>query len=352
MKLVFLFLVLVFLKCVWLDKAYKILPPQELRRRAREHDAAASRLNKVAGKYQTLTALIWLFGLASATALFIMSARYAWWATVLVIMVMSWLLFWSPKPKVGGWTWRFCALTAPFVYKFLGWVEPVILPLSKLWPKRAEVHIHSGLYEKEDLLDLLNNQNHLADNRIPEGDLKAAFGALTFGDKTVGKTMTPLRKIRFVAENEQVGPLLMDELHATGFSRFPVTSTSVKEKGQQPKVTGTLYLKELIEHPDKPKVKDLMRKDAYFINETCTLHQALDAFLLTHHHLLVVVNKFEEIVGVLSMEDVLEQIIGTPIVDEFDKYDDLRAAAAHDANAERTKHEEVKPTTESKSVVE
>ena len=71
----------------------------------------------------------------------------------------------------------------------------------------------------------------------------------------------------------------------------------------------------------------------------------MDAFLKTHHHLLVVVNHFEEIVGVLSIEDVLEQIVGQPIVDEFDNYEDLRAVAAKEAKQDHAEqeHQEVVP---------
>jgi Mg2+/Co2+ transporter CorC len=53
----------------------------------------------------------------------------------------------------------------------------------------------------------------------------------------------------------------------------------------------------------------------------------------------MVVNNFEELVGVLSVEDVLEQIIGKQIVDEFDRYDDLRSVAAREAQKEHTHHE-------------
>jgi Mg2+/Co2+ transporter CorB len=78
-----------------------------------------------------------------------------------------------------------------------------------------------------------------------------------------------------------------------------------------------------------------MRVDVYYINEQATLDHALNAFLKTKHHLFIVVNEFEDVVGVLSVEDVLEQIIGQQIQDEFDQYDDLRAVAAKHASKKR-----------------
>ena len=88
-----------------------------------------------------------------------------------------------------------------------------------------------------------------------------------------------------------------------------------------------------------------------FINEDSNLRQALSAFLKTHHHLLIVVNSFEEMVGVLSLEDVLEQILGKQIVDEFDSYDNLRAVASIAAQKDQAQHNEVKPEQTGQTVV-
>jgi CBS domain containing-hemolysin-like protein len=70
-----------------------------------------------------------------------------------------------------------------------------------------------------------------------------------------------------------------------------------------------------------------MKKGATFIKESQTLREALAGFLKTQHHLFVVVNDFEEISGVISLEDVMEQILGEKIIDETDKHEDLRAEA-------------------------
>ena len=70
-----------------------------------------------------------------------------------------------------------------------------------------------------------------------------------------------------------------------------------------------------------------MEPKVYYIREDQTLQHALAAFLKTHHQLFVVVNEFRETVGLLSLEDVIEALIGQKIVDEFDAHDDLRAVA-------------------------
>ena len=83
-------------------------------------------------------------------------------------------------------------------------------------------------------------------------------------------------------------------------------------------------------------VSSYMSKDVYYIHEDHTLEKALHAFLKTKHHLFMVVDKFEEIVGVVTVEDIMEEIIGKQIVDEDDKFEDLRAVAESLAKKEHT----------------
>ncbi|HEU5005180.1 MAG TPA: CBS domain-containing protein [Candidatus Saccharimonadales bacterium] len=343
MKLVFILALLALLKSVLLYRVYHLLPLYELRRRARAHDPQASAIYKVAANDQPLDVLLYIVGFAAATYLIIAAAGYSWWWASIVILFIAWLSIWAPKPKVGGLLWRFSVWASPYTFKILSWLQPGLSLIANFLPGHGELYVHSGVYDKEDLLELINAQNNRADNRISEQDLKIAFGALSFGDIKVSKIMTPRRKVKFVGENDVVGPMLMDELHKTGFSRFPVVNGSTKSN--MPNVVGTLFLKDIVEisQEDKGKVKDSMKRGAYFINESCDLNQALDAFLKNQHHQLVVVNNFEEMVGVITLEDVLEQIIGQPILDEFDKYDNLRAVANIEAEREKAAHKEIEP---------
>jgi CBS domain containing-hemolysin-like protein len=347
MKLIYILLVLAVLKCIAIYKTYHSIPVLELKRRARTKDYRAAALYKVAAYEASLDVLLWALGTASAAALLIWSARTNWWLATIVVVVTAWLVVWG-RFSADGWTGRLAAIAAPFYAWFLSFAQPVLGRLA-VWLPVGCVHIHSGLYEKKDLLKLLSNQNQQIDNRIPESDLHIAFSALQFGDKTVSSAMTPRRKVKLVSDEDPIGPILVDELHKTGFSRFPVVKGS--PKSASPEVVATLYLSDLIDYDGQGKIKDLAVRKVFFINEDANLRQALSAFLKTHHHLLIVVNSFEEMVGVLSLEDVLEQVIGSQIVDEFDNYANLRAVAAHDAKQEQAKHDEVKPEQTDESVV-
>lgn len=332
-----LILLVITFSAIILDKALLILSPKELKRRARSgHDPKAGRVYKMTAYGRSLSLLLWIKGVVAAAILFIILAGNSWLIALIFILVVGWALRgWQPTRSSGSWIFAYAAAVGPAVAWVMSYLQPV---LSRLEAVARPADRPEDIYEKEDLQEFINRQNTKADNRIPETDLKMAFNALTFGDKKIGDIMTPLRKVRMVAENEQVGPLLMDELHSTGFSRFPVT-----EAGDKANIIGTLYIKDLLEKNDRAQVADVMDKKVYFVNETQNLREALNAFLKTHHHLFIVVNSFEETVGVVTIEDILEQILGQEIVDEFDRYDDLRAVAAKEAAVEHKEHRATHP---------
>jgi hypothetical protein len=340
MKLVFGLLALALLRGILLYKTYHSVTAIELKRRARQQKKRAARLYKVASYGAELDIRQWLFCTSVATVLIIWAARTDWWTAAIAAVIISWLVFWG-RFAWEGWSGWPAALFAPFDAWILSVLHPVLGRVASILPSGRGASEHTQVYELKDLLELLTRQNRQVDNRIPPGDLQIARNSLTFGDKTAGSIMTPRKVIKFVEASESVGPILVDELHKTGFSRFPVVKGSAK--AASPQVVGTLYLNNLIGYDGNGKVKDLMKHEVYFINEDAILRQALGAFLRTHHHLLIVVNSFEEMVGVLSLEDVLEQIIGKQIVDEFDSYENLRAVAAMKAQAEQAAHQEVKP---------
>ena len=340
----YLLLLLIVINSIILDKGLGILSIKELKRRARSgHDSRAARIYKMAAYDKSLSLLLWIKGSLAAAIFFVLVLGNSWVAAFIFLAVLVWAVrAWRPA-STNSWVWAWTAGVAPAVAWVMAYLQPV---LSRLHRRDSPlVHIHTGVYEKDDLLELITEQANQPENRISEQELRMAANALTFGGKRVTDVMTPLRKLHLVSEDEQVGPHLMDELHATGFSRFPVAKTGTV-KAAQPQIAGTLLLKDLVGYSGSGRVAGLMQNKVYYVNETQSLGDALAAFLKTHHHLFIVVNNFEEIVGVLSVEDVLEQIVGAEIIDEFDKYDDLRAVAGLEAKAEHAQHKHVE-TSES-----
>ncbi|HEY1085804.1 MAG TPA: CBS domain-containing protein [Candidatus Saccharimonadales bacterium] len=150
--------------------------------------------------------------------------------------------------------------------------------------------------------------------------------SLHFRNLPVSEVMTPRSVIDSVKKSEILGPLVLDDLHKTGHSRFPVIDQDMDH------VVGVLHLRDLLTLDTTKKhtarVDTAMESRVFYIHLDQTLDHALAAFLKTRHHLFVVVNEYRETVGLLSLEDVIEALIGRKIVDEFDAHDDLRVVAA------------------------
>lgn len=324
------------------------MPAKELRRRARDGDDLAAALYSAAAYGHSLRFILWaLVGLTSA-AFFVFVARTApVWFALSASGALIWLGFvWLSANRATAIGERVAKVCAPVLASILSTLHPVIDYLVNQVQSRKPHTEHTGLFEKADLLDLLDRQEEQSDNRIERSELEIARSALMFGDLLVGDVMTPRKVVKTVSVSEDLGPVLMNELHDSGHSRFPVYS------GQEDNLVGTLFLRDLVSVKSTGKVKDKMVHKILYLHEDQPLHDALQAILKTRHHLYAVVNSFEEYVGIITIEDVLEQIIGEQIMDEFDEYEDLRVVAKRLAEKEHAKHVEEQQPVEEAEIAE
>lgn len=319
------------LLAVSLLKTYRHVSQRELRRRARQHEPLAEALHRAVAYGLSLDILLWfIVGVSTALFIVILSRGITAWLAFLGALSYLWLAFaWLPNSRVGQPSLWAAKHLSPAIAWILNKLHPILDPLAGFIDRHRPVTIHTGLFEKEDLLELIEHQDVAVHNRIDKEELRLAANALTFGDKLVRDVMTPQRVMKTVKASDAIGPILLDELHASGFSRFPV----VGDNGEE--IVGTLYLHDLADlRTSHEHVKDIMIHKVHYLHEEAALVEALGAFLKTRHHLFLVVNSFEEIVGLLSLEDVVEQILGRQIMDEFDQYENLRAVATSQAKKE------------------
>jgi metal transporter CNNM len=279
----------------------------------------------------TVTLLIcYMFLIAAITAVIDtkMYGLVAVFFTTLLVLLIGQIL---PMAYLKNYGLMVAARTAPILRYLVTILSPLAKPLAKLLDK----WLGDGrpkIYSKAELYKIFEDHKISEHSDIEESTVQIVRHALNFGDKQVREVMTPRRIVVAVSADDSIGPILIDELHASGYSRFPVYNDKKTQN-----FIGTLYLHDLVNLKVKSgeSVKDVMRKAVYYVHEEESLGHALNVFLKTNHHLLVVVNTFEEFVGVVSFEDVIEEIIGKQIVDEFDQHEDLRAVAKSLADKEK-----------------
>jgi CBS domain containing-hemolysin-like protein len=318
-----------------LQRTYSLLTPKELKRRARAKDPkdpVAEMLYRAVAYGASLKLLLWIVIVLSAAGSFVLLTGVApdFLAFITVAVTIAYGFVWMPAHHATRVGMRLAVWLTPAVTWLVAKLYPLLNRVATFIQRHRPVVVHTGLYDREDLLKLIELQKGQPDSRISPDTLDLLTHSLTFGEKLVRDIMIPGRAVRQVSAAEPVGPILIKELHDSGFSRFPVYGTAPGD------IVGTLYLRDLIDLKHTGIIGDVMKANVYFVHEDHGLEQVLDAFLKTQHHLFLVVNSFEEFVGIITIEDIMEQILGAKIVDEFDQYDDIRAVAAHQAKKEHS----------------
>ena len=206
-----------------------------------------------------------------------------------------------------------------FVYKF-----PTVFAFFSEAPEREDQKVHS----KEEFQELIDRSGAA----LTDIERKVIINALDFNDTAVSTIMTPKSVIDFVKKGEFLGPLVLDELHSLGHSRLPVISEDLDH------VVGILYLRDLLSLDVRRSAlaEKVMDTHVYYIREDQTLEHALAAFLKNRHHMFIVINKQRETVGLLTIEDTIEALLGRKIVDEDDNHADLRSVAEHEGRYNNT----------------
>ncbi len=319
-----------------LQRTYQSLPTTEVKKRAKSGDEFAKVIYRAAAFGHSLTVVLWFFVILSSSIFFVRVATTSpTWLALLTTAIIAWFGFvWLPASKVTNLGARLAHMVAPPLEWLLNHVYPFVDALIAFVRKYHPVTVHTGLYDKEDFIHLLTQQQVQVDNRITQAELTLAYNALTIDEKIVRDILIPRRVVKMVNADEAIGPILMTEVHNSGHSRYPVYD------GKKDNIVGTVYLRDLMRAKAGGFVRDVMQPaDVCYIHEEQSLIEALQAILKTRRHMFIVVNSFEEYVGVITIEDVLEQIIGQPIIDEFDQYEDMRAVAAREARIEHEEHE-------------
>ncbi|MDB6063785.1 MAG: magnesium/cobalt efflux protein [Verrucomicrobiaceae bacterium] len=165
---------------------------------------------------------------------------------------------------------------------------------------------------RDDLHEILDEAEH---NEIIDRDaLKIMEGALHVGDMQVREVMVARAQMEVIKADEPLGKILPGII-ATAHSRYPVIGESVDE------VLGILLTKDLLpqilkEDRDSFDIKTLLRPSV-FVPESKRLNVLLREFRENRNHMAIVIDEYGGVAGLVTIEDVLEEIVGN-IEDEYD----------------------------------
>jgi CBS domain containing-hemolysin-like protein len=245
-----------------------------------------------------------------------------WLGAASAVMAFTILVFSEVLPKNIGVAYR-VALQPKVVYP-LWWARRMLTPVLYVCSIVVRLFIKTRpstqTSDKEIIL--------LAERGAKEGTLSRSesniiANALSLDDVRVSEIMTPRTVVTTLRKNATVGEVFR-EFPNIPFARIPVCQKNLDD------IVGLARRRDLL----KAKANDLdletvgnLMQEISLIPETATVGNALQLFLKTHQHLLVVVDEFGSTAGVVTMEDVMEHILGREIFEKDDVAVDMRELA-------------------------
>lgn len=228
-----------------------------------------------------------------------------------VILTFLLLLFGEVVPKIysSQHSLAFCRFSAP-----------ALCVLNKLWSPLSQVLIRSRVVterfvhsEPQSLtVDDLEKAMELTDQKDIAQESSMLQGIIRFGGETAREVMTS--RVDIVSLDITTPyPQVLSSIVENNYSRIPIY------QGSQDNIKGVLYIKDLLPHLGKPsnfRWQSLIRPP-YFVPETKMIDDLLRDFQANKVHIAIVVDEFGGTSGIVTMEDIIEEIVGE-INDEYD----------------------------------
>jgi gliding motility-associated protein GldE len=208
----------------------------------------------------------------------------------------------------------FSMMMAPHISFFATMLRPLsvmLMALSNLIERRIEKKGYSLSVNE------INQALELSTEDTPEEEKDILRGIVNFGTLTVKQVMKSRMEITAVDMDMDFHEL-MDKINKNGYSRIPVFEETIDS------IQGILYIKDLLPHIDRDENfewKELIRK-SFFVPENKKVDSLLKDFQLKRVHMAIVVDEYGGTSGLVTFEDLIEEIIGE-INDEFDDTDDI-----------------------------
>ena len=201
-------------------------------------------------------------------------------------------------------------------------LSPISVPMRNgILFIEKKLNVQKGNFSVDQLSQALELTSQ---NDTTDGEQKILEGIVTFGNTEVRQVMSPRIDV-FALNIEESFVQVMPKIVEKGYSRIPVYKENIDQ------IEGILFIKDLIPYIDS---KDFdwtkLLRQPFFVPENKKLDDLLKDFQGMKSHLAVVVDEYGGTSGIISLEDVLEEIVGD-ISDEFDD-DDLIYSQIDDNN--------------------
>ncbi|MCU7907134.1 MAG: CBS domain-containing protein [Candidatus Thiodiazotropha sp. (ex Epidulcina cf. delphinae)] len=189
---------------------------------------------------------------------------------------------------------------------------------SRRWLERISRMFGREPQDKEQIYDLLKEASER--ELLDDDALSMMEGAMLVSERRARDIMTPRSKLEVVRSNDGINEVLRVAI-GSAHSRIPVIGDDIDE------IQGLLLSKDLLPffQKDQRAVFDLRQvmREALFVPESMRLNRLLKKLKISRNHMAIVVDEYGSTAGIVTLEDLLEQIVGE-IMDEYDAPDETK----------------------------
>mmetsp|Transcript_39317 Transcript_39317/g.53326 ORF Transcript_39317/g.53326 Transcript_39317/m.53326 type:complete len:655 (-) Transcript_39317:397-2361(-) len=234
-----------------------------------------------------------------------------------------------PQATCSRYALEIGSATIPIVKVIMFVLYPMTKPLAMILDKVLGDEIGS-IHSTGELIEMI--KIHEKHDAVDNMQNKAITGALKFKDLNVLDIMTPVEDVYMINEEDRLDFKKLSEIFQTGFSRIPIYGKDGRDD-----IVGMIFVKDLIfiVPEDETPVKNffkIMSRQPMLIEEDDAVGGVLIQFKSGNGHMAIVrgVDNSDEtrdpvrvVRGILTLEDIVEELIGEEIVDETDVYIDV-----------------------------
>lgn len=296
----------------------------DLRRKRKLGNAKAKKVYHFRKNTHLTLAAILLTNVAavSATSLVLESVLYGLLAGVITTLLMVIFGEIFPQALFGRKALTYVALFAPFIRVMIFITYPISKPLQWLLDRLFDQSTKSQLHSRQELGIIIAEHTNHTDSELDDDEVEIIKGALQLSEKRVSDIITPIKDVFWLTPLTPLTPEKIDEIKEVGRSRIPVFNTKLTH------CYGVMLMKDLVDidfDENNFIVDDIDLHPVQLVGSRTALDTLLRRFISTGTH-LIPIEKDDAIIGIVTIEDLIEEIVGHEIEDETDKRQALNQA--------------------------
>jgi metal transporter CNNM len=311
-----LFLITLAAICSGLNISLISLSPNDLKRKAKLGDVRAKRVLPFRLNAHLSLASILLINMAAASLIpLVIDSRFngvvAVIASTLLLVVFSEL---APQAFFTKHALAACSAFSPFLRLITILTYPISKPLQLLLDRTIGLQEGQKLHSRRELGLLINDHLGESQSELDDDEVEIIKGALQLSEKQVSEIMTPIERVYWISFNAEINDKKIDEIKLGNWSRIPVFNKKLTQ------CYGILRMKDLVDidfDERSYKISELKLHPVKTVGSRTALDTMFRNFIGARTHLMPV-EKNDEIVGIITIEDLIEEIIGHEIIDESD----------------------------------